>query len=107
MKRAIISISLLLITKVGISQTKVLEKTSVNNHISLAGEELSKYQKKQSTSIILTLIGTGIAALGSTQEDVKPIMVVSGLVFTSGVVINISSLTNLRKSANHLKNYKK
>ncbi len=96
----------LLISSIAFSQTVDQKVDKVNNNISLAGEELLKYQKKQKTSMIMGLVGAGIMAMGVMQEDAKPVVVIGGSIASIGFVINISSLSNLKRSANHLKNYK-
>ena len=79
----------------------------MNNNISLSGSELIKYQKKQSTSIIVSLVSAGLVVIGSTQEDAQPMMYVGGMGLFGGLVINISSLSNLKRSGKYLKEVKR
>ena len=76
----------------------------VNDNISLAGDELLKYQKKQGLSIAVSMISAGLIAVSITQKDAEPMMYVGGMGLFAGVVIKISSLTNLKRSSKHLIN---
>lgn len=94
---------------IGLSLTTMLsaQKAEVKkSEVNLAGLELAKYQKKQQTSLLMVMGGAGLAVLGATQEDAKPIIILGGLVSSIGVVINISSLGNLKKSSKHFIKYK-
>jgi len=105
MKTITLVLGLTITTMLSAQQVEV-KKQEVNSEINLAGSELLKYQKKQQTSLLMVIGGAGLAALGATQEDAKPIIMVGGLISSVGVVINISSLSNLKKSSKHLINYK-
>jgi hypothetical protein len=99
MKKLVMIIGLTMISTVMMSQ-------KVNDNISLAGDELMKYKKKQGTSVAATIIGSGLFLLGAVKEEAKPMMYIGGGVMIIGVTINISSLSNLGRSANYLRGKK-
>jgi len=69
----------------------------------IAGDELLKYHNKKRTSIICFAASGLFMAMGASQKDAEPLIIMGGMIAGIGVAINISSLWNLSKSAKHFK----
>ncbi len=54
----------------------------------------------------MTVLGTALMGMSMINEEARPMAKIGGAVVAAGFIIKISSLSNLKKSANYLIKFK-